>query len=453
VTRRGVGMAFALVVALAACGAVVAGWPREALAGSPPASGTTTTTSPEPGAGPTAVPAPASAARRTTPAPPALGVRAAALIEQSSGDQLYGQNSGAELAIASTTKLMTALITLEHTRLSSVFADPDYHPAAQDSQIDLAPGERMSVHDLLLAMLLPSADDAAVDLAYNVGHGSVSRFLAMMNARARRLGLRDTHYTTPSGLDTSGNYSSATDLVDLASYLLRHEPFFKRAVAQTHAVLRTGNHVRLVTNLNDLVARFPWINGVKTGHTLDAGYVLVASGTQGGMTLIDAVLGTSSEAARDSSALALLNWGFANFGLRTPVRAGEVLARPAVAGKPGAYARLVAASTYTHVFPKAEKVRLRVTAPAQLTGPLAKDTQVGSVAVLEGRQVVTRLPLVLGAALPQIKKPESIASVIVVSVTLSGLLVAAGAVIGLTMFWRGWTRGTRGRRPNSANPR
>ena len=475
--RRGAGVGLALAVVLAVCGAVAAGWPREALAGSPPASGITTGaspspaptgpsastsraptgtgtfTSPEPEARPAAAPVPASAARRTAPAPPPLGVRAAALIEESSGDQLYGRNSGAELAIASTTKLMTALITLEHTRLSTVFADPDYHPAAQDSQIDLAPGERMSVHDLLFAMLLPSADDAAVDLAYNVGHGSVSRFLAMMNARARQLGLNHTHYTTPSGLDTAGNYSSATDLVNLASDLLRHEAFFKRTVAQTHAVLRTGSHVRVVTDLNDLVARFRWINGVKTGHTLDAGYVLVASGTQRGMTLIDAVLGTSSEAARDANALALLNWGFANFGLRTPVHAGKVLARPAVADKPGAYARLVAASTYTHVFPKAAKVRLRVTAPAQLTGPLAQDTQVGSVAVLEGRRVVTRIPLVLGAALPQIKKPESIASVIVISVTLSGLLVAAGAVIGLTMFWREWTKGTRHARPRSTKPR
>ena len=145
----------------------------------------------------------------------------------------------------------------------------------------------------------------------------------MMNARARQLGLTHTHYTTPSGLDTPGNYSSASDLVDLARYLLQTQPFFKAVVRTTRAVLRTGNHVRVVVNLNDLVAHYSWINGVKTGHTLDAGYVLVASGTQGGMTLIDAVLGTSSEAARDSNALALLNWGFANFGMRTPVRAGS----------------------------------------------------------------------------------------------------------------------------------
>ena len=236
---------------------------------------------------------------------------------------------------------MTALVTLQHTPLSRVFADPDYHPASEDSQIALEPGERMSVHDLLTAMLLPSADDAAVDLAYNVGHGSISRFLGMMNAQARRLGLTHTHYATPSGLDTPGNYSSATDLVNLASYLLQNEPFFKHTVAQTRAVLRTGNHVRDVVNLNDLVAHYPWINGVKTGHTLDAGYVLVASGTQGGMTLIDAVLGTSSEAARDSNALALLEWGFANFGMRTPLHAGAVLATPTITGgKPGAHAGL-----------------------------------------------------------------------------------------------------------------
>ncbi len=452
-------------MALAACGATIAGgWPQEALAGSPPVSGTRTDTStltvgpgtstlPGPGArtGPAVSRAPA--ARTTTPAPPPLGVRAAALIDESSGQELYGRNSSAELAIASTTKLMTALITLEHTRLSQVFADPNYHPAAEDSQIGLEPGERMSVHDLLRAMLLPSADDAAVDLAYNVGHGSVSRFLGMMNARASQLGLTHTHYTTPSGLDTPGNYSSATDLVDLARYLLQTQPFFKAVVRTTHAVLRTGNHVRVVTNLNDLVDRFRWINGVKTGHTLDAGYVLVASGTQGGMTLIDAVLGTSSEAARDANALAVLDWGFANFGLRTPVHAGEVLARPAVADKSGAHVPLLAASTYTHVFPRSEKVRLRVTAPAQLTGPLPAHAVVGSVAVLEGHRVLTRIPLLLPAELPQIKKPKSIANVIVVSVTLSGLLVAAGAAIGLTMFWREWTRGTRGGRPKSAKPR
>jgi D-alanyl-D-alanine carboxypeptidase (penicillin-binding protein 5/6) len=386
------------------------------------------------------------AAAATPPGPPSLPVHAAALIEESTGQQLFGENANAELAIASTTKLMTALVTLHHARLSDVFVDPDYYPASEDSQIGLVPGERMSVHDLLIAMLLPSADDAAEDLAYNVGHGSVARFLAMMNARARELGLAQTHYTTPSGLDTPGNYSSAHDLTMLARYMLVNEPFFRSVVGMRSAVLRTGP-VRVVTNLNDLVDRYSWINGVKTGHTLSAGYVLVASGTQHGMTLVDAVLGTPSEAARDDAALSLLNWGFASFSLRTPVRAGQVIARAAVTGSdPKQTVRLLAASTDTHVFAKSARVSLRVHAPTQLTGPLAANTTVGWVAVRDGGQVQARIPLLLASALPQIKHSAALDSVFVLSATLSGLVLAAGAAIGLTMFWREWSRGSTRRK-------
>jgi len=383
-----------------------------------------------------------SAARASTPAPPPLPVRAAALLEESTGQQLFGENANAELPIASTTKLMTALVTLRHARLSQVFADPDYYPAAEDSQIGLEPGERMSVHDLVIAMMLPSADDAAEDLAYNVGHGSVARFVAMMNTRARELGLAQTHYATPIGLDTPGNYSSAHDLTMLARYDLRSEPFFRVVVAKKSAVLTTGNHVRFVTNLNDLVDRYSWINGVKTGHTLGAGYVLVASGTQHGMTLIDAVLGTPSEAARDDAAFALLSWGFANFQLRTPVRAGQLIARaPVTGGNPNQTVRLIAASTDTHVFPKTDRISLRVHAPAQLTGPLPAGQEVGWVTVRDGRHVQARIPLELAVALPQIRHSTVLKSMVVLSATLSGLVVAAGAAIGLRMFWREWSRG------------
>ena len=131
------------------------------------------------------------------------------------------------------------------------------------------------MHDLLLALLLPSADDAAEDLAFNVGHGSVARFVGMMNARARQLGLTHTHYSTPIGLDTPGNYSSASDLTKLASFVLTHSRSSLASVALPRAVLHTGSHTRFVANRNDLVGSVPWVNGVKTGHTRDAGYVLV----------------------------------------------------------------------------------------------------------------------------------------------------------------------------------
>jgi D-alanyl-D-alanine carboxypeptidase (penicillin-binding protein 5/6) len=423
----------ALALALMALHAPGAAANTPPTVGTPPAPGTPAAGAPA--AGRTAPPVAGA------PAPPALGVRAAALIEESTGQELYGENASARLPIASATKLMTALVTLRHTRLNQMFADPLYYPAAEDSQIHLEPGERMSVHDLLIAMLLPSADDAAEDLAYNVGHHSVSRFEGMMNARARELGLSNTHYTTPIGLDTPGNFSSARDLVTLARYVLRTEPFFKAVVRAPRATLRTGSHRRSVVNLNDLVARYSWINGVKTGHTLDAGYVLVASGTQHGMTLIGVVLGAPSEARRDASALALLNYGFANFQLRTPVRAGAVLARPAVTDKPGAHARLIAASTYSGVFARSTRVRLRVKAPAQLRGPLPRHAVVGSVQVLEGHRVVKRIPLLLAAQLPKVQVSTALGSVVLLSVTLSGLVVAVGAAIGLTVFWREWHRG------------
>ena len=288
-----------------------------------------------------------------------------------------------------------------------MFTQNDYDPAAADSQIGLVPGERMSVHDLLLALMLPSADDAAEDLAYNVGGGSIPRFVAMMNAEAAHLGLTHTHYSTPIGLDTPGNYSTAFDLDHLAAYALAQSPLLRRIVDLPSATLTTGP-VRYVVNRNDLVGRIPWINGVKTGHTADAGYVLVASGTQDGMTLIGAVLGTESEAARDANALALLNYGFAEFTLIHPVHTGQVITRRPIAGVPYGRATLVAAGSFVRVIPRADHASLSVVVSRRLRGPLATGTKVGHVAVMIDAQPVATIPLVLGGAIAAPPPAESL---------------------------------------------
>ena len=376
---------------------------------------------------------------------PRLSVRAAILIERSTGQELYGLHADTRVAIASTTKLMTALLTLEHVRhLGTMFTQNDYLPATADSQIGLVPGERMSVHDLLLALLLPSADDAAEDLAYNVGDGSVARFVAMMNARARELGLRHTHYSTPSGLDTPGNYSTASDLVKLAGYDLAHSRYFARVVALPSAVLHSGNYVRHVVNRNVLVGKVPWIDGVKTGHTAEAGYVLVAAGQRSGMTLISAVLGTSSEQARDANTMALLDYGFANFGLETPVRAGEVLARPSVRDQPGKHAIVIAAASVHRVLPRRTSVTISVQGPRQLTGPLRRGARVGTAVVLAGGRSIGRVPLVLARALPAVSA-LTIASRYFPEVLLGlGIAAAFGAVVVLVLRRRRRTRSAPG---------
>jgi D-alanyl-D-alanine carboxypeptidase (penicillin-binding protein 5/6) len=365
-------------------------------------------------------------------AQPHLTARAAGLIEASTGQRLYGLRGDVELPIASTTKIMTALVTLEHVRhLATVFTQTDWRAVAEDSQIGLVPGERMTVHDLLLALLLPSADDAAEDLAFNIGHRSVPRFIAMMNREAARLALKHTHYATPIGFDMSGNYSSAFDLDKLAAYTLAKSPLFERIVAQPNATLLTGPEHHVV-NRNDLIGHVPWINGVKTGHTGAAGFTLVASGTRDGMTLIGTVLGTPSAAARDQNALALLDYGFAEFHLVTPVLAGHVLARRPVSNVPGVRAPLVAGGSFVHVTRRSDRVRLRIEVTRRLAGPMARGTVVGRVLVTVGRRVRARVRLLLGRALPSPPPPPTVAGLIsggAPFLALAAVLLAVGTLL------------------------
>jgi D-alanyl-D-alanine carboxypeptidase (penicillin-binding protein 5/6) len=373
----------------------------------------------------------------SAPAPPALSVRAATLFAPFTGQQLFGINPGSELAIASTTKLMTVLVTLQHASLKTTFTAPNTTFPGVDSQIGLSPGERMTVRDLLEAMLLPSADDAAYDLAYNVSGGSVPRFISMMNADARRLGLTQTHYSTPIGLDTPGNYSSADDLVRLANYLLTKYPTFAHIVGMSSAVLRSGNHVRDIVNLNDLVARYPWIHGVKTGHTADAGYVLVAAANQNGMTLLSAVLGTDSAVARDQNTLALLEWGFANYRLATPVHGGQTVARPTVADRPGFHAQVIAARSFRLVIPRSDHLHTRLKLPHQLTGPLSRHAVVGSLTVLDGTKVVGRMSVLLAHRLPAVSPVTIAARFLAQTSTLLLLVALLGGGLVLARYRRG----------------
>ncbi len=381
--------------------------------------------------------APASAGprpARTSPAPvapPTLPVSGASLLLAGAGTPLWSLNGNAELPIASTTKMMTALVVLQHVKnLNTVFTQTDWSPQPVDSQIGLVPGEQMTVHDLLVALLLPSADDAAEDLAYNVGGRSVARFVAMMNRDARALRLDHTHYTTPIGLDTSGNYSSPDDLVRLADYMMRNWPFFRHTVGLSSAVLRSGRYVRHVVNTDDLLGKYPWIHGVKTGHTTEAGYVLVSEARRDGFTLLASVLGTDSEDSRDDSALALLNWGFSEFRAVRPVRRGERFARRPVPYE--APVAILAARGYRTVIARGSRVRLLVGRLRKLHGPMAKGTVVGQLrVVIPGRRTV-RVPLILARRLPSVSLMTKVGHFIKQPITLlvlALLLVSAAAAL------------------------
>src|SRR5215218_8137110 len=249
-----------------------------------------------------------AAARAAEPAPAVPSAAAAIVVDGRNGETMFAKRADARREIASTTKLMTALLALERGKARDVFTAPPYDALPAESRIDLRPGERMTVKDLLKALLLESANDAAVTIAEGVA-GSREAFVEEMNERAAELSLADTSYANPIGLDDPQNYSTARDLAALTLRLMRR-PRFARIVDMPEAELESGAHARVVDNRNDLIASHPWVTGVKTGHTLEAGEVLVGSARgAGGASVISVVLGEPSEAARDADTLRLLRWG------------------------------------------------------------------------------------------------------------------------------------------------
>jgi serine-type D-Ala-D-Ala carboxypeptidase (penicillin-binding protein 5/6) len=330
-------------------------------------------------------------------APPTRG-DAAIVVDARTGEVLHERNPDEVHAIASATKLMTALLTIERASPRDVFVAPAYRASPVESRINLRAGERMTVEDLLEALLLESANDAAVALAHGVS-GSRAAFVEEMNARARELGLRGTSFANPIGLDDPANHSTARDLATLARRLLRHR-LVARIVDQPRAVLETGVRRRVVANRNRLVRAHPFVNGVKTGHTRRAGYVLVGSASGRGAQVVSVVLREPSEAARDADTLSLLRWGVGQF------RRVPVLRRRAELGRTDVrwYDRevaLVPARGFALTVRRGERPRTRVDAPAELEGPLRRGARVGTVRVVHRGQTVATVPLVTAEAVPE----------------------------------------------------
>jgi D-alanyl-D-alanine carboxypeptidase (penicillin-binding protein 5/6) len=378
---------------------------------------------------------PASAAA----GPPKLDAKAWVLIDPRDDSVIASKAPNTRLPIASTTKLMTAYLALHELRPNQMVAAPSYHPSASaEIELGLRPGERMRVRDLLYGLLLPSASDAAETLAVGVS-GSVPAFVKEMNQTARRLGLTDTSYANPIGLDDPHNYSSAHDLVTLASILLRN-PLFARIVNTQSATLRSGDHPRTVTSRNTLLGRAPWVNGVKTGHTLGAGYVLVGSGTQNSTTLISAVLGTPSEYARDTDTLRLLDYGFSLYHPVQPVSQGEELASPKLDYRDD-HLPLVARRALPVSVRQGQRVATRVSAPDQVSGAVDRGQALGRVTVtVDGRRAAVS-PLIAAhavAAATTLDKVISTAQNPVVLIALGAIVILVGLL--LTIKARGSRR-------------
>ena len=373
--------------------------------------------------------APASAAAATPP-PRVPTAASAIVVDARDGTVMFAKRPDAERSIASTTKLMTALLALEKAEPSDVFTAPAYNAQPAESRINLREGERMTVHDLLEALLLESANDAAEALAENIS-GSRQAFVEEMNARAEELGLDHTSYANPIGLDEAGNYSSAQDLATLARTLLRNRRF-ARIVDMPSATLESGIRPRTIRNRNDLVGQYPWVDGVKTGYTLNAGNVLVGAAARGPRArVVSVVLGEPTEAARDADTLTLLRWGLGQFHRVRVVDRRRALAASDVEHRDET-ARLVPRRGVVLTVRNGQRLRRRVTAPDELEGPLPAGKRVGSVTVVVDGRPVRRVALVTAAEVPGAGPLRVLVSDLGVPLTvLIAVLIVVAAILAI----------------------
>lgn len=383
---------------------------------------------------------------RSPKAPSLERAAAAIVVDARDGTPILAKDPDERRAIASATKLMTALLTLERVPLRRAIAAPRYDAAPIESQIGLATGERMRVADLLEALLLESANDAAVALAVGVS-GSLAAFVAAMNERAAELGLDGTSYANPIGLDHPRNYSTARDQATLARRLMRDRRF-ARIVDMPAARLESGARPRVVANRNGLVADRPLVDGIKTGYTSRAGNVLVGAATAAnGARVVSVVLGEPTEQARDADTLALLRYGLSRFRREKALDDARPVATAGVAYR-DERVDLVPARSVAVLARGDQRVGTRLDAPDELAGELDAGARVGTVAVVRDGEVVRRVALLAAEPVPGAGVPRRIAATLGVSLTALVLLgiVSLTAIVGIRVRRGRRTRMRRARR-------
>jgi D-alanyl-D-alanine carboxypeptidase (penicillin-binding protein 5/6) len=321
-------------------------------------------------------------------AAPVVQARAYVLQSSVDGHTLAARDARTPRAMASITKLMTALVALDRVRLEDVVTVPAAAASIGESSLDLRAGERIPVRDLVIGTLVPSANDAATTLAVAAA-GSLPRFVALMNREARRLGLRGTHYRNPHGLDQPGHVSTARDTAVLLRAALRN-PVIRKYVGMRRATLSDG---RVVESTDNLLGHVAGLVGGKTGHTALAGWSQAAFARMGGVAITAVVLGSPSEAQRDADLAALLRFGLRSYRMSKVVDPARTYASiPVGWGRPPV--RAVAPRAIVRPASAGRPLVERVVVPAVAALPVSAGQRLGTLVVTDGRRVVARSPLV-----------------------------------------------------------
>lgn len=329
---------------------------------------------------------------------PKVLARSALLADAGTHTVLWARNPYERLPMASLTKVMTALLLIENARPDEVVTTPLEATLSETSSLNLRCGEQISVHDLLYAILLRSANDACVAAAYHVS-GSVPAFAALMNRRARQLGCTDTSFVNPNGLPAQGHYSTAADLARITLEAIRY-PVFNRIVAtRKYVVTRSMNQEdRVVTSHCKLLGRYQGADGVKTGYTRAAGHCFIGTATRYGRRLMVVILNSPD---MWGDAKRLLDYGFAAFDRQLLVAPGQYAGAVPVTGGLARAVRVMAGRQIMASVPRGVRlpVRLSPTAP-DAAAPLRRGQRIGVVRVYAGNALVGTVPAIAAADLP-----------------------------------------------------
>jgi D-alanyl-D-alanine carboxypeptidase (penicillin-binding protein 5/6) len=337
-----------------------------------------------------------AAAQEERPDPPQVRATAWALVDADTGLYLAGKNPDRRLPIASTTKIMVALMALEEganlEEEVAISGQAERFVGTVYSNIGLIEGERLSVRELLKAALIPSGTEAVYALSEHLGGGSVGVFVEDMNQEADSMGLKNTHFENPAGLDARGHYSSARDLATMARAAMEY-PTFADMVDTERTRISTQNREIEFSNTNNLLYAYEEANGVKTGTSPQAGPCLVASATEGDETYIAVVLDAAGEEYRFDAARTALEYGFDNYEREPLARKGEVYEEIQPPFRREESVGLVAARDVPGPAGPGLEVERRVT--AREAPPAAKAGQeLGTVEVLVSGKSVGTSPLV-----------------------------------------------------------
>ncbi len=320
---------------------------------------------------------------------------AGGILETGDGHVLWARGGDIERPMASTTKMMTALVALRHGHLDQLVT-VSAKAASQPTGAGLRPGQRLTERQLLSLMLVRSANDAAWALGEGVA-GTMPAFVRMMNDQAAALGLKYTHYANPHGLDAPGHFSTPADLATLARVVMAYPEFRRIATQSSVSVPGADGRGEVLSSTDRLLGIYPGLEGGKTGYTDGAGYCFVGAAKRNGVSLIAVVLNTDSPEARFSQTARLLDWGFAHVSARKLASAGERAGSAGLVDRPGVTVegRIVEATTVP-VFDLEGPVVRRVTLDKRLITPVFEGQPIGDAVWTAGRRVVARSPVVAG---------------------------------------------------------